>query len=618
MNRSNLVRILICLLIFFVFNTSKAVGLKIQRVEPANWWVGMRNNLLQILIYGPGIGNANATLQYAGVKLLSTTRPESKNYLILELEIAPNTKPGNFEISLESPQGNAKIPYSLYEKPSRQGRIQGFSAADVIYLIMPDRFSNGDPGNDSPKGMREGADRKSPYGRHGGDLKGISNHLDYLSNLGVTALWINPVQENDMKQSSYHGYAITDLYKIDPRFGSNEDYKGFVDKAQKSGLKVIMDMVANHIGLEHYWMKDMPYKDWVHTHSEYLNTNFRASIVSDPYASKFDSNTMLNGWFDRSMPDLNQANPILGKYLIQNTLWWIAYSGIDGIRMDTWPYPDRFFMSDWVAAIQNEFPGFGLVGEVWVGDVSLSSFFLKGAPTRNGYKPLLPSVTDFPLHDVIARGLNEGPGWNSGLMRIYGQIANDFMFENPNANVTFLDNHDITRFATDVKGDVNKFKMGLTLLLTTRGTPQIYYGNEIMMEGDGSFHPGIRKDFPGGWAGDSADVFSGKNITPKQQDILDFHRKILNWRKKATVIHSGKLKHFVPDDNIYVYFRYNGSEKVMVVINGNDKPKKLNPNRYAEILSETAVLTDALDNRNYGTVSQIEIPAMTARIINVK
>ena len=585
-----------------------------DKVEPANWWVGMSNPKLQILLHGKGIGKANVKLAYPGVTLTGTRPCESPNYLFLNLEIAPSAKAGKFSIEVSLGKETELIPYALNEKPSRQNRIQGFTSADVLYLIMPDRFANGNPANDSPSELKEKANRQDPWGRHGGDLAGISNNLNYFSNLGVTALWLNPVQENDMDKGSYHGYAITDLYKIDPRLGTNEEYKAFCDKAHAQNLKVVMDLVANHIGLEHMWMKDMPFKSWVHPAG--VRSNFRATIVADPYASSQDSNTMLNGWFSDHMPDLNQADPVLATYLIQNTIWWIAYSGLDGIRMDTWPYPDKTFMANYITAIEAEFPGFMTVGEVWVDDVALEAFFKKGGAYRKGYTPALRSVTDFPLRHAMQRAFNEKEGWDNGLMRLYNTLALDFQYDRPDQNVIFLDNHDLDRFANEIKSDLDKYKLALTFLLTTRGTPEIYYGMEIMMVGGGPDSE-KRHDFPGGWAGDKSNVFTGQNLDSLQKATLAFTKQLLNLRKKTPVLANGKLKHFVPNENVYVYFRSNGSQTVMVVLNGNEKAKKLKTERFAEILPAGAKLKDLLTDKTSILSAEMELAPRSAAVYEI-
>ncbi|MES2387045.1 MAG: glycoside hydrolase family 13 protein [Bacteroidota bacterium] len=589
----------------------------VDKVEPANWWVGMKHNKVQVLMHGDGLAKAQAKLSYPGVTISGTAVGDSPNYLFVTLNIGATAKPGSFDIVLSLGADTKKIPYTLYGKPSRQGRILGFNPSDVMYMIFPDRFANGNPANDDVAGMREKANRKNEWGRHGGDLAGIVNNLDYLQNLGVNTLWLNPVLENDMPGQSYHGYAITDLYKIDPRFGSNEEYKALVEKCHSRSMKVVMDMVANHIGIEHLWMKDAPQKTWVHRHAEYINSNFRLSVVSDPYASSSDSNTMLNGWFSRAMPDLAQDNKMLATYLIQNTLWWIAYSGLDGIRMDTWPYPDKDFMSDWLRAIEADFPGFSVVGEVWSDDVALEAYFKKGAPTRKGYVPELQSLTDFPLRAATQKAFNDAGGWDSGLMRLYNILAMDFQYDHPEQNVIFLDNHDLGRFASEIKSDINKYKLALTFLLTTRGVPQIYYGTEIMMEGF-SNDAEKRHDFPGGWEGDTSNVFKGTKLGAKQTEALSFTKNLLNRRKNNPVFSTGKLKHFIPEDNVYVYFRYNAKAKVMVILNGDDKAKKLKTKRFAEIVSAGATGTDVLSGKSVTIVPEMELPARSAMVIELK
>lgn len=612
--------ILICSALLIVY-VSPALAQKqqldIQRVEPSFWWVGMKNPELQLLIYGKDISLATATIQYEGVEITRTEKTENPNYQFLYLTIKSTTQPGKFPITFQSGKKKSTITYELRKREKEGSAYQGFTSADVIYLIMPDRFANGDETNDWLPGMIEKANRAEHFGRHGGDLKGIENNLDYLKDLGVTALWINPVQENNQPHSSYHGYAITDFYKIDPRLGTNESYKELVKKSHDKGLKMVMDMVFNHSGSEHWFIKDLPTKDWIHQFAEYTNSNYRLATTIDPYASKADVDKMQQGWFDRHMPDLNQHNPLLATYLIQNSIWWVEYAQLDGIRMDTHPYPYKDFMSEWCKAVMTEYPNFNIVGEIWEDRVLLTSYFQTDSKNPDGYQGHLPSVTDFPLMSALNRAFNEKDGWDEGLAKIYYALIQDFGYTHANNNVTFLDNHDLTRFATSVGSDINKQKMGFAALLTLRGIPQLFYGGEIGMLGDGGNHGKLRADMPGGWKGDTLNVFTSAGRTTDQNELFSYLSTLLNWRKSKPVIHTGKLMHFIPENGIYVYFRYNESESVMVVLNNNSEEKMLDTKRFNERLTGFTSGKNIVTNETVSNLQNLTLPAKSATILEL-
>jgi neopullulanase len=590
-----------------------------DRVEPAFWWVGMKNTELQILFYNHDqpLSNYEVSINYPGVTLLQKIKVENAHYLFLKLRVGPSSKAGDLPIQFKSDKKSFFYLYELKNKSTATNRIQGFNSSDVIYLIMPDRFANGDLKNDTLPGYYQGTHREKPFGRHGGDLKGISDHLSYIKDLGVTAIWLNPVLENNQKRESYHGYAITDLYKIDARFGVNEDYVKLIEKAHLSGMKVIQDMVMNHIGNENWLVRDLPDKNWIHQFSKYTSSNYHGGVISDPHKSKYDSVIMLNGWFDTTMPDVNQTNRLFADYLIQNSIWWIEYAGIDGIRMDTYPYPDKYFMARWAKALTDEYPKFSIVGEVWLNSIPQTAYWQKGSKNSDGYESFLPSVTDFPFCFAVPKALNESPGWDTGLNRLYEILSQDFQYPNANNNLTFLDNHDMTRFFLSVGKDLDKFKMGLTFLLTARGIPQIYYGTEVLMDGDASVHPQVRRDFPGGWPGDEADYFSGKGMSNEQQDASRFIKKILTWRTSKPVIHRGKLTHFIPKDNVYVYFRTLGKEAVMVIMNANASETTIATDRYEELLKGRTKAKNVLTEEISENLDMIRVPAKTALILEL-
>jgi glycosidase len=559
--------------------------ISIERVEPPFWWVEMHNTDLQIMIYGSDIALYEPEINYDGIELLDVVLVENPNYLFLNIEMSSNVIAGTFEIDFKRNGEMIKsIPYELKERKEGSASRNGFDKSDVIYLLMPDRFSNGNTENDNMEGMLETVDRSNPSGRHGGDIQGVLNHLDFIDNLGFSALWINPLLENNNPQYSYHGYAITDFYKIDPRYGSNEDYYNLVDACHQKGIKVINDMIFNHCSIHHWFIKDLPDETWIHQYPEFTKSNFRAPTLVDPHASDFDKTKMLTGWFDVHMADLDQRNELLAHYLIQNTIWWIEVSGIDGIRVDTQPYPYKEFISQWAKAVFDEYPNFNIVGEAWLQKESFTAYFQKSANNADGYNSNIPSVTDFPLRNAIVAAFNENDGWVEGLLRLYYVLAQDFLYIAPEENLIFCDNHDLSRFYSTQGEDIDKWKMGMAFLLTTRGIPMIYYGSEILMSGEEHMgHGFIRQDFPGGWKGDTKNAFIKEGRTDQQNDAYNFLYKLLQWRKSKDVIHYGQLKHYIPEDNVYVYFRYNEQEQVMVIFNNSkNEVKALDTERFKE------------------------------------
>jgi glycosidase len=590
-----------------------------NHVEPANWWIGMKEPSVQILFHQTDINLSEykAELKYQGVSIREIKTVENPHYLFLTLDISPTTKAGFIPITFTAGKRTLTYSYELKNKSIEKNRIQGFNSSDVVYLIMPDRFANGDVKNDSLPGMFEGAHRHKDGARHGGDLKGISDHLPYIKDLGVTAIWLNPVLENNQRRSSYHGYAITDLYAVDKRFGGNEAYLEFIEQSHQLGLKVIQDMVMNHIGNEHWLMHDLPEKNWVHQWPEFTRSNYQGIVLSDPYKSSGDLEKMNNGWFDTTMPDVNQTTPLFATYLIQNTIWWIEHAGLDGIRMDTQPYPDKDFMSTWAKSVLKEYPSFNIVGEVWINSVPVTAYWQKGMVNADGYQSNLPTVTDFPFYFTVPQALNESSGWDTGMRRLYTLLSQDFIYPNANNNMTFLDNHDLTRFFLSVGKDINKFKMGLVFLLTTRGIPQLYYGTELLMDGDGGHHPNVRKDFPGGWPGDKENAFTKEGRTAEQNDAFDFLTTLLNWRKKEPVIHTGKLTHYIPEDNVYVYFRYDSEKTFMIVLNGDPSEKTVITQRFAEQIKTSTKGYDILAKKEY-LLKTITIPGRSSLILELR
>ena len=576
---------------------------QITNVEPPHWWVGMACDTLQIMVTGPGIAETRARVDWPGVKLIEQVNPGSPNYTLLYLTIAGDTRPGKMPISFAAPgEKAATISYELRARKDGATEHGGFDASDVLYLIMPDRFAEGKDASVTSKGLNYPAtvDRDDPNARHGGNIQGIIDRLPYLNDLGVTALWVCPVLENDMPGGSYHGYATTDYYRIDPRLGTNERWRELIDKAHASGLKVVMDMIFNHCGSGHPWLKDMPSADWLNVPDGSLLTNFRLSTLHDPYVSDYDRRETVDGWFVPAMPDLNQRNPHLMKYLTQNSIWWIEESGIDGIRMDTYPYADATAMAGWISDVQREYPNFNIVGECWYDNEGGEAFWQRGSKV-NPTDPNLPTIMDFVPASRLRPAFNGATDpWN-GLNKVYDHLALDYLYPDPQHILTFLDNHDTDRWLLtepQTSADLGPWKQALTWLLTTRGIPQLYYGTELLMNGSKEGSDGyVRRDVPGGFPGDTTDNFTAAGRTPLQNEAHDFMRTLLQWRrtKANDVIARGRLKHFMPREGVYTYSRRldNGRE-VVVLMNGNDTPVTAHMQRSAETLPIGSTWTDML------------------------
>ena len=598
-----------------------SVTYKINRLEPSFWWVGMKNPDVQLLVYGPAISDTKPLVNYPGVTINNIQLTSNPNYLFVTLHLDESAKPGKFNLSFRKDNKVVtSYEYELLQRRNGSAMRQSFSPADVIYLMMPDRFSNGNPKNDSVPEVFEKTKRSNPNGRHGGDLQGIINQLDYLNDLGVTAIWNTPVQEDNMQTYSYHTYAITDYYKIDPRYGTNADYRRLSDELHKRKMKLIMDVVPNHCGLNHWWMKDLPSADWVHQFPQFTRSNYRISAVTDPYASAIDKKINAEGWFDTSMPDLNQDNPLMLTYLAQNIIWWIEFADLDGLRVDTYPYNDVAQAAKWLSTILNEYPNLNVVGECWQHNAAEIAYWQTGAKNKDGFDSKLPSVMDFSLTDALHAAFNEEDGWNQGLARLYFSIGMDYVYPDPNNLMIFGDNHDMTRFANIIKNDIKKYKMAMAFLLTTRGFPQLYYGTEIMMTGDkGKGDGDLRKDFPGGWPGDARNAFTSQGRTEVENDAFNFTKNLLNWRKQNPVIHSGKVLHFIPQDNCYVYFRYNDQKTVMVILNNhNSESKKLNTLRFSEIMKGYNSGLEVISGKKIDNLESIEIAPKSAMVIELK
>ncbi len=600
----------------------------LERVEPPNWWVGLKNSKLQLLVKEENIKNWTPEISYPGVTIVKVHKGTSPNYLFIDLNISEIAKSGKFDIIFKNERRDEKVhTYELKSRKKISDEFIGFNSSDAIYLITPDRFVNGDYSNDIIEGLNETKiDRQDNYARHGGDIKGITDHLDYIDDMGFTAIWSCPLLINDMYQGSYHGYAMTDFYKVDPRFGTIEDYIEFAASAGEKGIKLIMDQVANHCGFEHWWMKDLPFKDWINYQEGFENkaktkySNHRRTSNQDIYASQIDKEGMTDGWFVDSMPDLNQRNPFMANYIIQNSIWWIETAGLSGIRQDTYPYPDKEFMSNWAGAIMNEYPNFSIVGEEWSYNPLLIGYWQDGAKNKDGYNSNLRSSMDFAMQSNIVQALNDDESWDKGLIKIYEGLANDFAYASPKDIMLFPDNHDMSRIFTQLKGDINNTKMALATILTLPRIPQLYYGTEIIMDdfekpGD---HGLIRTDFPGGWQGDAVNAFTGDGLTEAQKDMQLFLKKILNYRKNSKAIHEGKTIHFAPEKGIYILFRILEDEVVVLIFNKNEEPINLGLSRFEEVGLNGKTLKNIVTNVEFIWDSKLNLNSKGVTLLTTK
>jgi len=610
------------LLIVFLFSWGggqNARAMEIKKVAPSFWWAGMKNPELQILLYGEDLALSDVSVSGEGIYLKEAVRQDNPNYLLLYLDLS-EAKAQTFQILLKNGKKKLQVPYELKSRMRRGEDVKGFTSEDVLYLIMPDRFANGNPENDVVGEMREKkVDRTDSFARHGGDIQGISNHLDYIADLGVTAIWLNPTQENDMESGSYHGYAITDYYQIDKRFGSNEDFCALVEKAHEKNLKVVMDMIFNHCGSENYLFRDKPSKDWFNYRSNYVQTSFKTASVMDIHASAYEKKIATDGWFTSVMPDFNQRNRHVARYLIQSSIWWIEYAGINGIRQDTHPYADFDFMSQWCKEVLNEYPYFNIVGETWLNSNVLVSYWQKDSKLAAPLNSNLPTVMDFPLQALMNQAFDEETGeWGGGLYKLYDYQTQDLVYADPMNLLTFLDNHDTSRFVQtdEMTKNLKRYKQAMVFLLTTRGIPQIYYGTEILMTGDkGKGDGDLRKDFPGGWQGDTRNCFVENGRTEQENGAFEFTRQLLNWRKGNQVIGKGSLKHYSIQNGVYVYQREFNGKSVVVIMNGTDDSKELDLTPYQEILPRENAF-DVLTGKNVDLSKKLRLDGRENLILN--
>ena len=604
--------------ILFFFLISISVFSQIERVEPPFWYAGMNHSNLQIMFYGKNIAQNEVSISN-GIIIKDIQKTENQNYVFVTID-TKNIQAQDLVFTFKNGKKSFTKNYSLKSRKENSRFRESYSSKDVMYLLMPDRFANGNPNNDSHPTVTEKGNRALPGGRHGGDIEGIIKNIPYLNELGVTAVWSTPLCEDNDETYSYHGYGQSDVYKIDPRYGTNEDYLRLSQELHNRGMKNIMDYVTNHWGWQHWMYKDLPTRDWLHQFPEFTQSNFRMTTQFDSNASSIDAKNCMDGWFVKSMPDLNQSNTLVLNYLIQNAIWWIEYADLDGFRVDTFSYNDKEGISKWTKSITDEYPYFNIVGEVWMHDQAQMSYWQKDSKIGaiQSFNSYLPSVMDFTLHDAFGSVFNEdNASWDKGIIKVYENFTNDFLYPNTNNLLTFIENHDTQRF-NHLYPDFKKYQMAMTLIATIRGIPQVYYGSEIGMAGNkDKGDADIRQDFPGGWIGDTNNAFTQSGRTKVQNQHFDFTSKLLNWRKNKAVIHSGKTTHYVPEKNVYVYFRYNDTESVMVVINNSNDKQTLKTNRFQENINLYKIGKDIFTNASIELKNDITIDGKSVLVLEL-
>jgi neopullulanase len=595
---------------------ASAAPYQITHVEPLNWWVGMKRPHLQLMVHGERIAELAPALAYPGVRITGVERTDNPNYLFVNLDIGKHARPGELELQFRrGKEIAARHRYRLEARRAGSAQRSSFDASDAIYLLMPDRFSNGVPANDQA-GMLEGAERAEPNRRHGGDLAGMQAQLDYVRDLGFTMIWPTPLLENNQPTYSYHGYSLTDYYRIDPRFGTNADFRGYVAAARARGIGVIHDIVLNHIGTGHWWMRDLPARDWINHGTVFKPTNNQHTVAQDIHVAPEEKARFFDGWFVETMPDLNQRNKLVARYLIQNTLWWIEYADLAGIREDTYSYSDPAFLNEWNLAVRDEYPRMNVVGEEMDARPHMVAYWQKGVVNRDGYRSELPTVMDFPLSDTAPEALLAPEAGGKGLIRIYEILAADYLYADPMKLMVFPDNHDRPRVLAQLDNNVDLTKTNLVLMATTRGIPQLFYGTEVLISSPKQREDGVlRADMPGGWAGDQVSAFTGVGLSPAQREMQGFVRTLFNWRKNSTAVTGGKLTHYLPQDGSYVYFRHDGKQTVMVVINKNQGATRLELGRFAAMIKDAKAATNVLTGQQVDLRTDLALPPMTSVVL---
>ncbi len=616
---------------FFIYNQMKkllfallisiSAFAQIDKVEPPFWWNDMTHSDVQIMFYGKNIAQNEVTVSN-GIIIKGIQKTENPNYLFVTIE-TKNIPAQDFVFTFKNGKKSFTQTYSLKSRRENSRFRKSFDSSDMMYLIMSDRFANGNPNNDNNDALTEKADRTKDNGRHGGDIEGIIKNLDYIKELGATAVWPTPLCEDNDERGSYHTYGQSDVYKIDARFGTNEDYVRMSAELHKRGMKNIMDYVTNHWGYKHWMMNDLPTYDWLNQFPGFKQTNYKMTTQFDPNASAIDTKNCMDGWFVKSMPDLNQNNPLVLNYLIQNAIWWIEYADLDGFRVDTYSYADKQGIATWTKAITDEYPNFNIVGEAWLYTHAQIAYWQKDSKVAaiQSYNSNLPSVMDFMLQGILGGGVfNENKGnWNEGVTKLYDSFTNDFLYPDVNKILLFAENHDTNRLNEVYKNDFKKYQMAMTIIATVRGIPQVYYGSEIGMAGDkGKGDGDIRRDFPGGWNGDTNNAFTKTGRTEEQNKFFDFTAKLFNWRKSKTVIHNGKTTHYIPENNVYVYFRYNEKESIMVVVNNNEEKQTFKSNTFQENLKNYKSGKDVLSDASFDLKNDISIEGKSVLVLELK
>ena len=625
---------------------------QVSRVEPLSWWTGMKTEL-QLMVQGPEISSYQVSIAGKGLRVKDVHKADSPHFVFVDVEVSPSARPGTYYLLFEREGQTFKYPYLIREREKGSAARESFTVADMIYLIMPDRFASAFADNDEAwqggeyfdgsarpwtvPATPDKVDRGDAVARHGGDIQGMMNHLDYIADLGATAIWCTPLLLDNQPRESYHGYACADYYHIDPRFGDNEHYKAFVAKAHQKGIKVIMDVVTNHCGTAHWWMEEPPFKDWYHVSEPYMQMNALFSVYMDPHASVRDRERQESGWFVPSMPDMNLDNPFVLKYFQQWAIWWIEYAGLDGLRVDTYPYNEPEPMSRWCKAVTDEYPGMNIVGECWDMNIPQLAYWQKDNPNKNGFNSNLPSIMDFPLQQAMLRALNEDQVfWDEGMTRIYSVLAQDFAYQDLSHMVTFFANHDHARTGDVLQRDPARMKLALTLLATLRGIPQLYYGDEMMFleRKDCQPHDGAKRiDFPGGWEGDACDLFTaeGRASAPEMYaaaaELHDYTRILFRWRKGCKAVQEGKTLHFLSrrnvgphniTDNCYAFFRYTDTEAVFVYINNTAEPRVLDWNHYREFVSGPVSGTEIISGEPVTLRDGLSVAPRSAIVVEFK
>jgi len=589
---------------------------EIEHLEPPFWWTGMESEKLQLMVHGRNISFLQPQIEYEGVEILRVNRMENNNYMFIDLSLK-DAVTGSFDIQfIRLGKVEAEYRYVLHERDSNSKNRKGFDPGDVIYLITPDRYANGDKKNDDVSGLKEKSRREDKDGRHGGDIKGIIDRLDYLEQMGFTQLWLNPVLENNQSTYSYHGYSTTDYYNIDSRFGNNKLYLELSEKARERGIGIIKDLILNHIGSGHWWMDDLPSEDWINNGGKFIGTNHIHESVHDPHLTKSEKNLFTDGWFVKTMPDLNQRNELLETYLIQASIWWIEYANLSGFRVDTYPYVDKDFLSTWSMRLATEYPNFNFVGEEWSSNSTMVSYWQKDSKRHDDYVSFIPSMMDFPLQNALIKGLLEKDTWDSGIGNIFRVLANDFQYGNPYNLVVFAGNHDMARIYSLLNERMDLYKMAMSIICTIRGIPQIYYGTEIAMASTDD-HGELRKDFPGGWPNDDKNAFTGHGLNERELDAQNYLKKLLNWRKNNLAIAKGDLIHYPVQDGIYVYFRRYENEMVMVIINNNDRAKTVYPDHFNETIKGRTKGVNIINDRLHYLSREINISGKSTLVLEI-